>query len=717
MCGTEPPQLLRIEGPEVEKWFGVPEGSDPAEENDWGLLPFLALSDGAHLYISPLTAHVTTTDEGYRSTEDFSYFTLIQKSTPPTSLFGISCTRQIDASEIRNKAADVTRSAVQKAVVVITDSPQSLSAIREKLSMITKAWFLQKDFTDCEILQSFQQSLAAGIEDHSDESDNLLGFSLREIMHTYKWQTLVLFKCLLLQPKMLFFGTHCEDVCMIQFSLLSLIPGLMRALQDCADPSMDTYGVNLQKASSLKTSDRQSLLSYMGLPLQIFGKGALFGPYTPLQQLDTLADANTKSYVVGSTNSLLLQQKDRYADVLVNLDDHTTSIFSTSLKSALTLSVADRRWIDFLTQSVTDTWDPENPSRPSTMGYAGSEEFLRLQFEEYLLALLSSIKYHDYAFTHSYDTKALLTDVEGDPALEFSLDFINAWTGTENYALFNRITDSHLFDVIEPRHPCAGGLTIEDVQRRLTQQVAELHLDERWRGGKEVLAKNFAEGQKRIGGFIGGVWADVGAMREAQRKKALERESATASTTGAATGTGTTAASAYGTGQAQGKGYQFQKPDLTAAQAQVQAAGAKAGAYLSSWGSWAAEKRKTGWGKGAAAQATEGKTGVEKVAAEKPVMVRREDEAIVPGAKAVEVKSQNGGSQNVEDQGASSQQVKCQDGPPAKAEGEVKDDKAEVVAEEAKRKDGEPVVVLAPDEAEDEKTAPEKGEQGEVVKS
>lgn len=35
-------------GPEVEKWFGVPEGSDPAAEFDWTLLPFMALSDGAH---------------------------------------------------------------------------------------------------------------------------------------------------------------------------------------------------------------------------------------------------------------------------------------------------------------------------------------------------------------------------------------------------------------------------------------------------------------------------------------------------------------------------------------------------------------------------------------------------------------------------------------------------------------------------------------------
>lgn len=35
-------------GPEVEKWFGAEEGHDPAAEYDWTLLPFMALSDGAH---------------------------------------------------------------------------------------------------------------------------------------------------------------------------------------------------------------------------------------------------------------------------------------------------------------------------------------------------------------------------------------------------------------------------------------------------------------------------------------------------------------------------------------------------------------------------------------------------------------------------------------------------------------------------------------------
>lgn len=50
----------------------------------------------------------------------------------------------MDASELLNKPPDVTRSTVQKAVVVVAESPQLFGQLREKLSMVTGAWFLQK---------------------------------------------------------------------------------------------------------------------------------------------------------------------------------------------------------------------------------------------------------------------------------------------------------------------------------------------------------------------------------------------------------------------------------------------------------------------------------------------------------------------------------------------------------------------------------------------
>ncbi|KAL8849923.1 MAG: hypothetical protein Q9221_005102 [Calogaya cf. arnoldii] len=589
-------------GPELENWFGVEEGTDPAVDNDWSFLPFMALSDGAHI-----------------SVEDFSYFTLRRRESPnrpASSAFGISCTRQMDANHLLRRPADVTRSTVQKAVVVIASNPHLFGHMREKLSMVTGAWFAQRDFADLDILKKFQESLTTNLHDPEDTQDLYLGLSLRELVHEFKHQTLVLLKCILLQPKMLFFGSRCERLCMTQFSLLSLIPLLLSNLDDCASPDLDAQASDAQPPSSLRTSDRSSLLAYMGLPLRIFGKGSLFGPYTPLQQLDVLADYDrTKSYMVGSTNSLLLQQKDRYSDILVNLDDSSITISSPSLRSALALSAADRRWIDFLTQTVTSTWDPKNPSRPSTLAYMGSEEFIRLQFEEYILALLASVRHHLYLSTLANNASSQQQNHDHhthnfpSPVQDFNPDWFSYWQSTPSYALFLRTTDAHLFDIVEPRHPTAGALTVEDIQRRITQQIATLQLDSKVAATKENLGRHLVTGQKKVSTTFEKLWSDIEAIREAQRTKAeaardegnalgkLERKSSFASSTEATIERAAkpAALSRFSTPST---------PDLAAAQASVAAAGQKAGAYMSSWGAWAAEKRKGwgaaggGWGKG-----------------------------------------------------------------------------------------------------------------------
>ncbi|KAI9257847.1 AVL9/DENND6 domain-containing protein [Helicostylum pulchrum] len=104
---------------------------------EWSFLPFLALPDGAH-----------------QKDEDFAYFHL-----PPvpgwavakTTLFGISCNRQIPTKDLLVKTPDITRSIVQKAVVVLAKQP-IFGPLRQKLAVITAAWFNQRDFTKLEIL-------------------------------------------------------------------------------------------------------------------------------------------------------------------------------------------------------------------------------------------------------------------------------------------------------------------------------------------------------------------------------------------------------------------------------------------------------------------------------------------------------------------------------------------------------------------------------------
>lgn len=101
-----------------------------------------------------------------------------------------------------DRPADVTRSTVQKAVVVIAESPTFFFGhLKQQLSAVTQAWFAQRDFGDLDIIRRFQESLQISMDQHDKEREQYVGLSLREIVHEFKYQTLVLFKCMLLQPK------------------------------------------------------------------------------------------------------------------------------------------------------------------------------------------------------------------------------------------------------------------------------------------------------------------------------------------------------------------------------------------------------------------------------------------------------------------------------------------------------------------------------------
>ena len=58
---------------------------------------------------------------------------------------------------------------------------------------------------------------------------------------------------------------------MMQFCLVSLIPGLIANLQDAADPSLDSYAQSAKKTASLRTSDRSSCAFFELCPGDVVG--------------------------------------------------------------------------------------------------------------------------------------------------------------------------------------------------------------------------------------------------------------------------------------------------------------------------------------------------------------------------------------------------------------------------------------------------------------
>ncbi|KAK9462724.1 transport protein Avl9-domain-containing protein [Lipomyces oligophaga] len=492
-------------GPEVEYWIGE-NGLD--QSSRWPNLPFQSLPDGSHSH-----------------EEDYSYFTLLSDPSKPdsepgqTTYFGISCNRQIKTTELVVKAADVTRSTVQKSVVVVARKP-IFGPIREKLAVVTRAYFLQANFEDRTIINTLYENLVQLFQNDISETDLYNGMTIRELVHRFKHKILTLFKALILEPRILFFGSNTELLCSSQFSLVSLIPGLIQHLDDSASPGLHSYESTLKKSTSLKSSDRASLLAFMGLPLQVFGKGGLFNPYTPLQQLETLTSASTKFYLIGSTNSLLLSQKSKFADILVNVDDNSVEILNPAFEQPLHLTTCDRKWIDSIVEAVHNTWADDKSGYSESVVFLGSEDYIRWQFEDYLMGLLSAVKYDGFLQRYGGppSPELLLPTIEGNPALDFNIDWVEKWKSTNNYRIFQQYTDEELFDVILPKHIYDGTISLEDVQRKVAQQMHNLA------PARDAIAKTFVSGSQRVSTAFGNFWSEIENMREKERVRRLQRK-------------------------------------------------------------------------------------------------------------------------------------------------------------------------------------------------
>ncbi|OAV89477.1 hypothetical protein PTTG_12670 [Puccinia triticina 1-1 BBBD Race 1] len=483
-------------------------------------LPFLALPDGAHL-----------------KTEDYSYFHLfLPHLSTDSTIFGISCNRQIVSTDLINPGADVTRSTVQKAVVVLANQPV-FGCIRDKLGVVTRALFAQRDFTDRSILEDFYHSLAASFKvglgegggevtmrlaeppndqqacpstspasstngaestldpeqearraealrikkgkqkERSGEAAMYMGTNLRELIHHFRLKTLQLVKLLLLQRRIMFYGHPVESLCTYQYSLVSLIPCLLVNLEDSGSPMLAERSRKISQPTSLQTSDRHSLLKYFGLPLDIFGQDSFFQPYLPLQQIDLL---KASTYLVGTTNTIFQQQKDCKIDAIANIELATLELKDPKLASLIALTSADRKWMDELIEAVDSSWNEDDPSRPIGNKFLGSDDYLRREFENYVCSALSVVKYSDYCENSRGGGPTLGNNESANASVAaFNEVFIQAFKTTHAFKLWDKHTDSVIFDLIDPRHPCEGRVSVvEDVGIWLSHGIKDLKLDE-----------------------------------------------------------------------------------------------------------------------------------------------------------------------------------------------------------------------------------------------
>lgn len=200
--------------------------------------------------------------------------------------------------------------------------------------------------------------------------------------------------------------------------------------------SVDALANTLQTLTNIDPSDWNA-------PIPIFTNGTLCLPYLSLPYLDLLSDPSVNGFVIGTSN-ILFRQKRQLMDVFIDIEQTTIEAHDPELRRQISLSTEDLRFIDFILRNV------QFPKEDAE----GSEQWIRKQFQGYMLALLR--------------TAVLAPD--GSKDIEhFNSQFMNTWKQTDSYSswLNSPASNEFNFEQVYGGHPFAGTLSMEDVKRRI----------------------------------------------------------------------------------------------------------------------------------------------------------------------------------------------------------------------------------------------------------
>ncbi|CAD5221296.1 unnamed protein product [Bursaphelenchus xylophilus] len=386
------------------------EGGEVLMPRVWENLPNLAMPDGSH-----------NSPNG-----DTVYFTLPSSEDSRCTVFGIACYKHIDSKKLLQKEADVTRSHVQKSVVVLSRIPL-YGNLRAKLELITEAYFNEKDFTKVGVLeQTFNNLTDMFTYDLMDNQAIYMGIPLYSLLMSFKHRTLELVKLLLLEKKIIFDITPTSRLSNVLMGLISLFPCTLEdGLTECAVTSKSGC-----HSESLNTND-------YGFPLSIFTKGYLFHPYLSVNWIEQLRSDNVRGYCIGVTNGIFQSNKDLY-DAYVTIDASgagSINISDHKLQKLVDLTTQDVRFMQNILQGV------EN-STPSD--FTGNDDWVRVQVYSYICSLLIVGK-----------------NEKSEHCAEYNSEFLTAWRDTHNFRVWNAGNHEPMPDVVA-EHPCSGPIGAQD---------------------------------------------------------------------------------------------------------------------------------------------------------------------------------------------------------------------------------------------------------------
>lgn len=288
-------------------------------------------------------------------------------------LYGISCYRQV---KTQSTEVDIenTRDCVQKAICIVSKMPL-FGQFYSKLCATISAFFNQNTLKDKQILEQ----LFANYESISFKNINIneifMSFSLRKLFMFSKEKIFTILKMILLEKKIIVYSHISNNVCSFILSLVSLIPG-------------NTL-FNLNIGNSVKNFHK--CINMFGLPFKLFNKESKLYPLFTLFDFSDIE--NTKSFLIGTTNQLVLNHGKMKYDLTVNIDTGKI-IMNSEIPDKILKTTKEEKYIyNTIYNKIKDNFNDKEEdwmvnNNLYDPNFEGSDDYIRNEFKNYFYDFL-----------------------------------------------------------------------------------------------------------------------------------------------------------------------------------------------------------------------------------------------------------------------------------------------------------------------------------------
>ncbi|GAM17581.1 hypothetical protein SAMD00019534_007560 [Acytostelium subglobosum LB1] len=275
----------------------------------------------------------------------------------------------------------------------------------------------------------------------------LAPLSLKMFVSHFGRNSLTLFKLIMLEKGVIVFSSQpINAVCETITAVTSLFPHSYDYFVNHNPAVNKSFVIDWQQQHNKQHQQHlhstNDIKDY-ALPLNLFSSKYIVHPYLSLHQMSILSPANPppttapvsprelsgsggriinnyKGFFVGTSNNLFLKTPPQTTHAIVDIQSSEIIYRDESLNRVMELQSSDRRFIDNIINTINDPQQQTNQ-------YIGSDQWIRDQFELYLLCLLSNLA----NLIKIEDGRSVITHLDSMQA--YNEWWIRSWIGTRSF--------------------------------------------------------------------------------------------------------------------------------------------------------------------------------------------------------------------------------------------------------------------------------------------